>query len=184
MWRLTPISECGQLPNDLNKLPDALRGPNNEVSNFAKLLARSRPSLVAYTRAEGALAHGILTPSQRERIALVVAEINGSDYCLAAHQIKGREAGLSDLEMGAARKATASDPKTDAILHLAEALVLQRGEVGDADFSAIRKAGLSESEMIEVLANVVLNVFTNYLNILARTDLDHSLERFGEPKPN
>ncbi|HUA64394.1 MAG TPA: carboxymuconolactone decarboxylase family protein [Alphaproteobacteria bacterium] len=183
MWRLTPIAECG-LPKELDGLPTALRGPNNEVTNFVKVLAKSRAPLLAYMRAEDALANGILTTSQRERIALVVAEINGSNYCLATHQAKGKKAGLSDAEMQAARKAKSRDPKTEAMLRLAENLVLQRGEVGDMDFSAVRKAGVSEAEIIEVLANVALNIFTNYLNILARTDMDHSPDRFRDGKLN
>ncbi|HTV42070.1 MAG TPA: carboxymuconolactone decarboxylase family protein [Candidatus Sulfotelmatobacter sp.] len=183
MWRLTPLAECGQLPKELDDLPNALRGPDNNVTNFVKLLARSKASLAAYMRAEEALAHGMLTAPQREKIALVVAEINGSNYCLKTHQINGRNAGLSDAEIRAARQAKSSDPKTEAMLRLAEDLVLQRGEVGDMDFSAIRRAGVSDAEIIEVLANVTLNIFTNYLNIMARTDLDHSPGRFAQAKP-
>ena len=174
MWRLTPIAECGQPTEDLEQIAGTLCRTNNALPNFIKLLARSRPSLIAYARAEEALANGALTTAQRERIALAVAEINGCDYCIAAHLQYGKRAGLSDTEMQAALKATANDHKTETMLHFVQALVLQRGEVGDEDFSVMRKAGFSEAEIIEVLANVVLNIFTNYFNILARTELDGS----------
>lgn len=180
MWRLTPVSECGQPSQELAEIAGNVCQMDNGIPNFIRLLARSRASLIAYTRAEEALANGVLTSGQREKIALAVAEINGSDYCLAAHETRGKEAGLTEEEIRSARKATADDRKTIVMLHFTQALVLQRGEMSDSDFSTMRIAGFSEAEIIEVLANVVLNIFTNYFNILARTDLDHSTLRATE----
>lgn len=180
MWRLTPIAECGQPPGELEEIVGKLYRPGDGIPNFFKLLAKSRASLLAYVRAEEALANGLLSTAQRERIALAVAEINGSDYCIATHTRNGRKAGLSDAEMQSALKATATDRKTEAMLHFVQAVVLQRGEVSDGDFSALRKVGFSEAEIIEVLADAVLNIFSNYFNILARTDLDCSPSQANE----
>ena len=140
---------------------------------FLRLLAQSQVAFAAYTRAENALESGVLSPAQREQIALAVAEINGSNHCLATHEISAKETGLSDEEIRSAQKASASDPKTEAMLRFVQALVLQRGDVSDEDFSSIRNAGFSGGEIIEVLANVVLNIFTNYFNILAQTEREH-----------
>lgn len=131
----------------------------------------------AYLLAEEALGNGRLTLHQREEISLAVAEINGSNYCLATHELAGKQAGLSDEEVTLARKAWSNDAKTKAMLHFVQAVVLQRGEISDDDFSALRTAGFAEAEIIEILANVVLNIFTNYFNLLAQTDLDHPLSR-------
>lgn len=177
MWRITPIAECGTAPEDLEEIAGALFRKNKGIPNFLRLLAQCRPALLAYARAEEALANGALAASLRERIALAVAEINGSAYCVASHTKNGKRTGLSDAEMHAALKATAADSKTETMLHFVQALVLQRGEVSDEDFAAVRKAGFSEAEIIEILANVVLNIFTNYFNILARTELDNSFCR-------
>jgi len=172
MWRLTP-TETKQSAQELQKIARKLRLKGNGVPNFLRLLVKSPASLKAYAQAREALESGQLTPHQREEISLAVAEINGSKYCLAAHVVAGRQAGLNDEEIRFARKATALDPKAEAMLHFVQAVVLQRGEVNDDDFSSMQKAGFSEAEIIEILANVVLNIFTNYFNILAQTDLDN-----------
>lgn len=174
MWRLTPIAECWQPPEDLDEIAGRLFRTGNAAPGFLRLLAKSHPALIAYVRAEEALANGMLTTAQREKIALAVAEINGSSYCLAAHEINGRKAGLTETEIRSARHASADDPKTRTLLHFVQALVLQRGEISDDDFSAMRKAGFSEAEIIESLANVTLNIFTNYFNLLARAELNYS----------
>jgi uncharacterized peroxidase-related enzyme len=170
MWRFTQDKPSAIA---LTEIPLKLHWPG-KGPNFLKLLAKSPASLLACVRAAEALSNGKLTSGQREEIALAVAEINGSNYCLAAHEATGRQAGLTDAEISLARKASAENPKTKAMLHFVQALVLQRGEVSDEDFTAIQKAGFSESEMIEILANVVLNIFANYFNLLAQTDLDGS----------
>ena len=176
MWRLTPIED--------KHLVRALKGidrtPHPATSNeafFLKLLALSPASVRAYLQAEAALANGMLTLLQREQIALAVAEINGSNYCVATHEQAARHAGLGDKEILSARNASASDPNTAAMLHFVQAVVLQRGEVSDTDFSTVKNAGFAEAEIIEILTNVILNGFTNYFNLLARTDLGQLLER-------
>jgi uncharacterized peroxidase-related enzyme len=178
MWRLTPIDSeipAPELPKSAGQYPRAV----NEVSNFLRLLAKSPASATAFLQAQAALAKGQLTPPQREEIALAVAAINGSNYCLVTHEAAARQAGLGPEEIASARKASAKDPKTNALLHFVQAIVLQRGEVSDRDFSAIQKAGYSEGEIIEILANVVMNVFTNYFNLIAQTELDHWLPSPG-----
>jgi uncharacterized peroxidase-related enzyme len=142
------------------------------VSNFVKVLAKSRAAAMAYALADGSLAEGRLSGRQREQIALAVAEINGSEYCLLAHSLAGESAGLSAQEIQSARRAGASDVRSLQMLRFTQSVVLQRGDVSDEDLGALRKAGFSEGEMIEIVANIALNIFANYLNILARTGPD------------
>ena len=177
MWRLTPI-EASQTTEEIEAIADQLG--LGGIPNFLRLLARSRASTKAYLHAEAALANGELAPHQREKIALLVAEINGSKYCRALHERTARQAGLNEGEIQLSREVSSSNPKTQAMLHFVQAVVLQRGELSNDDFSAIRKAGFSDSEIIEIVANIASNIFTNYFNILAQTELDRSPE---QPKP-
>ncbi|MDR3458643.1 MAG: carboxymuconolactone decarboxylase family protein [Verrucomicrobiae bacterium] len=171
MWRLTPVD-----PKEFAaELPSKAGHSGNGISQFLTLLANSPASLKAFLQAEQALGNGQLTPAQREEISILVAEINGSNYCLAAHELAGKEAGLCDQEIWSARKALASDPKTKAMLNFVQAVVLQRGEINDDDFFALRNAGFADSQIIEILTNIVLNIFTNYFNLLARTNQDRPL---------
>lgn len=142
------------------------------LPNFIKLLSKSPVAMNAYVQATRALANGRLNEGERERIALAIAEINGSDYCLAAHESAAREAGLTEEDVLLARKASAKNQRSEAMLRFVQAVVLQRGDIKDEETAAMGKAGFSEAEIIEVVANIGLNIFTNYLNILARTNLD------------
>jgi len=143
-----------------------------EIPNFLKILAKAPAAALVYMRVDGTLAAGQLTERQREQIALTVAEINGSNYCLQAHSVIGSNAGLTENEIQLARRAGATDAKTNQILHFTQAVVLQRGDVSDEDLRALRQAGISDAEVVEILANIALNIFTNYLNILSRTEVD------------
>ena len=171
MWRFTPI-EVQQSAKELRNVLDKVH-PGG-IPDFLWLLAKSPASLNAYLQAQDALARGELPAGQREQIALAVAEINGSDYCLALHKRSAREAGLNDAEIQLSRQASADDPKTRTMLQFVQAVVLQRGRISDGDFALMRKAGFSESEIIEILASVVLNIFANYFNLLAETNIDVS----------
>lgn len=124
---------------------------------------------------------GRLSQRQREQIALAVAEINGSQYCLRAHALAGRKAGLSGEEIQSARRAAAPEGKADQMLRFTQSLVLQRGDISDEDLNALRQAGFSDAEMIEIVANIALNVFTNYLNILSKTEVDCPAITDGQP---
>src|SRR5436190_9475882 len=131
---------------------------NKEVPNFFHLLANSPASLRAYIRADAALVRGQLTPRQRHQVALAVAEINGSSYSLSAHYEAGKKLGLTPKEMLSARKATAADPKAATMLSFTQAVVLQRGEISDGDFQALVKAGFTDGQIVEIVANIALNI--------------------------
>jgi uncharacterized peroxidase-related enzyme len=145
-----------------------------ELPNFLVILAKSSAALKAYVEAEEALARGRLSPQQREQVALAVGEINGSAYDVAAHQSTSREAELTVADVRLAQKAAATDPKAGAMLRFVQALVLQRGEISDEDLGRLRKAGFAEAEIVEIVANVALNIFMNYLNLVARTEIEPS----------
>jgi alkylhydroperoxidase family enzyme len=80
--------------------------------------------------------------------------------------------GLDEGEILAARKGDSTDAKTDAALKFARLVIINRGEVSDADLQALKGAGFSDGEVSEIVANVALNIFTNYFNEIARTDID------------
>jgi|ERR1022692_520877 uncharacterized peroxidase-related enzyme len=171
MLRLSPI-EPNQVSKELQGMLDRGQVGFEEIPTFLKILAKSPAAALAYVRAEDSLAGGQLSEREREQIALVVAEINGSKYCQLAHSVIGKNVGLTEKEVWSARKATAPDPKTDQMLRFTQSVVLQRGEISDEGLCAIRKAGFSDAEVIEIVANIALNILTNYINILSKTEMD------------
>jgi alkylhydroperoxidase/carboxymuconolactone decarboxylase family protein YurZ len=68
---------------------------------------------------------------------------------------------LNRADIDRAIRASAADVRTDAILKLARAIVVQRGELTDADLEHALAAGLSDGEIVETVANVALNIFEN-----------------------
>ena len=142
------------------------------VPNLYRLIANSPKALAAYAAFNGALAKA-LDLKTRERIALAVAEVDGCDYCLAAHSyLAANLAKLPLEEIERARQGRASEPKADAAVAFAAKVTRERGHVGDADVAAVRVAGFGDAEIVEIVALVAENVFTNFLNSVAQTEID------------
>ncbi|MFC9993507.1 carboxymuconolactone decarboxylase family protein [Nocardia sp. NPDC127526] len=163
------------------KAADLLAGVQKALGvtpNMTKAMVNSPAVLEAYLGFSGALAGGALSAATRERIALLVAEENGCDYCLSAHSYIGANiAELDAAEIEANRHARSADPKAEAVLTFAAAVVRSRGGVAETEVKAARAAGLSDGEIVETIAGVALNVFTNYLNKAVETDIDWPVVR-------
>jgi uncharacterized peroxidase-related enzyme len=154
------------------KLLDAVRSKLGVTPNLMRTLAAAPSALEGYLDLNDALAHGVLDHKFREQIALAVAQANACEYCLAAHTALGTLAGLTPDEIGRSRASRSLDPKRQAGLQFAQAVVVHRGQVSDAALAAVRAAGFGDAEIIEIVANVVLNIFTNYINHVAQTAVD------------
>lgn len=143
------------------------------VPNLFRLVARSPAALEAYVGMLGALAKGALPAATRERIALAVAEQNGCSYCLSAHTYLARNlAKLDDAEIAANRRGASNDSRADAAVRFAVQVLRARGHVADGALDAVRAAGYDDAQVIEIVMHVALNVWTNTLNEVARTDVD------------
>ncbi|TWU00274.1 Alkyl hydroperoxide reductase AhpD [Botrimarina colliarenosi] len=143
------------------------------VPNLLRALASSPAALRGYLDFSGAIGAGKgLNAQQREIIALAISETNGCEYCLAAHSTIGKMVGLSPAAIDAARRVDGVDDASRAVARFANAVLVSRGRVSDADLEAFHVAGFSDEAVAEVVAHVALNVFTNYFNNLVETDID------------
>jgi uncharacterized peroxidase-related enzyme len=141
--------------------------------NLFRLVANSPAALEGYLSLTGALGKGELPAPTRERIALAVAEVNGCDYCLSAHTYLGHNvAKLDDAEMTANRNGASNDIKADAAVKFAVKLTKLRGHVTNQDFEAVKAAGYTDAQVIEIVQHVALNTWTNYINSAAGTEID------------
>ncbi len=160
------------------QLFDGVKSKLGVVPNLMRVMGNAPAALSSYLNFGAALAEGSFDAKLREQIALAVAESNQCGYCLSAHTFIGGRLGLTEQDVAAARQANASNPATDAILKLARSIVVLRGEIDDADFDRAHAAGLTDGDIIETVANVAVNIFSNYVNHIARTTVD-----FPEVKP-
>lgn len=143
------------------------------VPNLFRLVANSAAALQGYLALSDALSKGALHAPTRERIALAVAEINGCDYCLSAHVYLGRNlAKLDEAEMTANRSGASNDRMADAAVRFAAKVARERGHVSAEDVEAVRSAGYEDAQIVEIVLHVALNTWTNYINEVAKTDID------------
>ena len=171
MTILTTIDPATAEPK-AKTLLDGIQKKLGATPNMMKVLANSPPVLGAYLGFVGALGNGSLGAKLNEQIALAVAEANGCNYCLAAHTMLGKGAGLGLADILAARSGTASDARAAAALAFARKLVAQHGRVTATDIAQARAASLTDGDIVEIVAAVAINVFTNYVNLAADTDVD------------
>jgi AhpD family alkylhydroperoxidase len=136
------------------------------------VLARSPAALTGYLGLHRGLADGRLSKVERCLVALMVAQRSGSAYCLSVETRAARRAGLSDEQILAAREGCASSDRDMALLFLAGKLVINRGELAEADLAAVHQAGLSDTEVIEVIGHVALNLAAASVSHAARLKLD------------
>ncbi len=142
------------------------------VPNMTRVMANSPAVLQAFAQFNGAMGAARLPAKTREQIALLIAENNACAYCLSAHTVLGRMAGLNQPQIDGARVGESSDPRTLAALTFAQAVIDNRGGIGEGDVDAARAAGFSDAELAEIVATVALNAFTNYFNRAFAVDVD------------
>jgi uncharacterized peroxidase-related enzyme len=166
--QINPESASGK-PKELL---DAVKSKLGLVPNMTRAMANSPSVLEGYLALSGALSQGVLSGKQREQIALVVGQTNHCDYCVAAHSAIGKMVGLTADQILDSRRGSAVDAKTDKLIRFARELVDRKGNVTDADIADIRAAGFDDGAIGEIVAGVALNIFTNYFNHVADTDVD------------
>jgi uncharacterized peroxidase-related enzyme len=155
---LDPSTATGKNAESLAAVKKMLGG----TPNLFTTAAQAPNVLQGLVAMFGATASGTLDGKTREAIALAVAEVNRCDYCLSAHTAISLGAGMTQAQIDQARDASSADPKTAAILRFARGVTIGRGQVTDADFQKLKNAGVTDAQALEIVANVTLNVFTNY----------------------
>jgi uncharacterized peroxidase-related enzyme len=168
-----PTPSLDDSPAASRPLLDAVAKRLGSAPNLFRLLGTSPAALEGYLGLNGALGKGSLDARTRERIAILVAELNRCDYCLSAHTYLGKNlAQLDDAELAANRDAASSDPQAAAALRFARAIVTERGHVSAAELDAVKRAGYTDAQVLEIVLHVALNTLTNYVNSVAGTDID------------
>jgi uncharacterized peroxidase-related enzyme len=178
--RITPIDPA-RAEGRPKELLDAVKAKLGVTPNMTKTMAVSPAVLEGYLGLSDSLEHGELGARLGEQIALAVAEANACGYCLSAHTYLGKNVvKLSDEEIARNRRFDSEDPRVEAGLRFAGAVVETRGGVSDGELDDVRRAGYADAEIAELVAHVALNVLTNYLNRVADVEIDFPVV---EPEP-
>ncbi|MET3930098.1 putative peroxidase-related enzyme [Lysobacter sp. OAE881] len=165
---VNPKDSTGERQQILGQIHSAF----GATPNMFRAVANSTAALKSMWGSFGALGDGVIPPKLGEQIAVAIANRNACEYCLAAHTALGRKAGASGDEMSAAQDGQSQDPRTAAALRFALRVVEGRGQIETADVEALRAAGFNDEEIVEILAHVALNLFTNYVNVAFAVPVD------------
>jgi uncharacterized peroxidase-related enzyme len=160
---------------DLHRAPPAIRKAlDGDGERFGtspqvmRIMANSAAALDGYLALGAALERGTLDARIRQQIALAVAEVNACRQCVQDHAAAGKALGLDDPTIRAARRACSSDPRIEAALQFAQKVAEYRGDLTDDEFDRMRRSGYSNEEIAEIIANVVLSLYSNYFSITAQ----------------
>ena len=137
------------------------------LPNVFQTLAHAPAVLTAYVQQSATLGKTSLSATEKEAIFLATSQVNGCDYCLAAHTLFAGKAGLSAQDILDARQG-----HLNAYATLAQQITESRGHLSGEQIEAARAAGINDAKLIEVIAHVASQTLTNYLNNVALTDID------------
>jgi len=142
-------------------------------NTFAAIGALNPAALRAILAADGVLAHGTLAKQDQETIKLVVSAVAGCDYCVGAHSLLGKMAGLKPDALAQLRLGGATgDAKRDALAHFVRILTKTSGTIDEEEFTAIKDAGYTDAQLVDISLAIATTVFTNVFNRINDTDID------------
>ena len=167
-----PTIEQSNATDEQKALLDAIQGQLGMVPNFLKIFANSPVALRAFLGLHGVANAGSLDALTRERIALVLAQQNGCEYCVSAHTAIGRKTGLTGDEINAARAGASEDAQAAVAVKFAHSLMEKKGEISTLELAEMRSAGYSDSDIVEVITHVGMNFLTNILGKASRVEID------------
>lgn len=167
-----PLIDAANTTADRQALLGQVHAAFGATPAMFRVVANSPAALQSMWGSFGALGSGRLSPLLGEQIAVAIANRNACEYCLAAHTALGRKAGASSEQMAAAQIGQSSDPAAAAALDFALKVVEQRAQIAEGDVQALRAAGFDDEQIVEILAHVALNLFTNYVNVAFDVPVD------------
>src|ERR1700704_141331 len=140
-----------QVPADSKPTLDTFTKNIGSPPNMMATFAQSPIAFNAWAALLGSLSKA-LDVKTRDSIGLAVSEVNGCNYCLTVHSFTAEHmAKLPADEIILARKGHATDPKRDAAVQFARKVIEARGQVSDADLKAVRDAGYTDANVMEIV---------------------------------
>lgn len=164
--------KSANVPADSKPTLDAFTKNIGFTPNMMSAFATSPIAFNGWAGFFGAMSKA-LDVKTRDSIGLAVSEVNGCNYCLTVHSYTAKHMAKLDAdEIILARKGHANDPKRDAAVLFAQRVIETRGKISDADFAAVRNAGYTDANIIEIVGLVAMYSLTNFFNNVFDHDID------------
>lgn len=171
MSRIQAVSQDKASPA-VKEIYSGIEKKMGKLPNIFQNMGNSAPVLKGYLALSDAVGHTSLSPKIREEIALIVAETNQCNYCLSAHSAIAKSIGTNEQEILQARRGSSLDPKVQAILTFSKLVVDKRGKINDQDITSLKSKGVTDSEIVEIIFVISMNMFTNYFNHITDPQID------------
>ena len=165
---VTPEQATGQTKDLYNAIQRAV----GAVPNIYQGVGNSAAALEGVLHIGAVLGKGQLSAAEIEAIKLAVSETYGCTYCLAAHTLLGKKAGLTDEQALSIRRGTPQQPKLAALVKFVNATIQPKARVSDEELRAVKATGYNDAQITEALLTVAQTVFTNLFNRVHQTPLD------------
>jgi AhpD family alkylhydroperoxidase len=150
---------------------DTLKKGLGMVPNLYATLAHSTHALASYLALQNAKSS--IVGKAREVVNLVVSQVNGCEYCLAAHTAIGKMVGFTDAQIIEIRRGGASfDAKLDALARLVKNIASERGHADPARVQAFFDAGWTRENLVDAIVVIGDKTVTNYLHGTTRVPVD------------
>ncbi len=174
MTRIQSVTK-EKAPKPVQEIYSVIEKKMGKVPNIFLNMGNSAAVLKGYLGLSEAASQTSLPTQLREKIALAVGQANHCNYCLSAHTAIAQHEKIADQDILLARKGQANDKKTQAILSFAKLVTEKRGNVNEYDVAALKKEGVSDGELVEIILVIALNMFTNYFNHITDPKIDFPL---------
>ena len=155
---------------------------NGFIPNLIGTLANSPQALEMYQEVSKMNARNSLTPEEIEVVQITAAVHNGCDFCVAGHtKIGTKLLKMPENVLNALRTRTTieDNAKYQALAEFTVQLIDNRGKVSDGELQAIKDAGYSEQNILDVVMGVALATLCNYANNVAQNDINPELQAFA-----
>jgi len=146
-------------------------GPGANLNIFQYMI-NSPPAVEAYTSISACLKKTTLAPKEIEVMQLRIGELNGCEYCQAAHTHVGKNSGLTEEQTIEARKGKMEDPKLNALVEFVTAVHETKGKVNADAIEKFKSAGYTDANIVDVCLNFSIAILTNYFNNINQTPVD------------
>lgn len=171
MSRVKPIN-VEEAKGEVKELYQDLEKKMGKVINIFLNMGNSAATLKGFLSMSEAANQTTIPPKVREQIALIVGQTNHCQYCLSSHTTLAKGLGINDQDILRARHGESQDPKSQAILKFAKAVVENRSHISNQDVACLKAAGVNDTELVEIILLININMFTNYFNLITDPKVD------------
>jgi uncharacterized peroxidase-related enzyme len=180
-----PLHTIDSAPQESRQKLEAVQSRMGFLPNLFANLAESPAALEAYLTLSEVLGKTALSAPEQQILLLSASVENGCEFCVAAHSAGARKAGASEAVVAAVRDgAQVPDSRLGALAAFTQAVVRERGWVGDEAIEPFLAAGFTRQNVLDVVLGVSLKTLSNYTNHITGTPLNAELSAFEWTQPS